>query len=184
MEKIVTFKAVQKVIFLEEIASTQTLARTLAATEADSTLILACRQTAALGNNGCSFYAGEGGVYFTLILHPSFALNAKKLTAALSNAISDVIFAVFGLKTKIMSNGDMCLYDKSARTWKKFAGILAEQTENGSWLLGAGIYLNNRLPAGLRTTATSLKTISGSDTSKELFLDEVLTNFWKEYAFL
>lgn len=184
MEKTITFKAVQKVIFLEEIASTQTLARTLAATEADGTLILACRQTGALGNNNRPFYAGEGGIYFTLILHPAMQLTAEKLTVAMSNAISDVISTVFGLKTKITNTGDICLYDKSARTWKKCAGILAEQTDNGSWLLGTGVYVNNRLPAGLRTTAISLKSMVGSETSKELFLDEILTNFWKEYAFL
>ncbi len=184
MEKTFTFKAVQKVIFLEEIASTQMLARTLSATESDGTLILACRQTGALGNKNSSFYAGEGGIYFTLILNPAIKLSAKKLTLAMSNAISDTISNVLGLKTKITSTGDICLYDKSSRTWKKCAGILAEQTETGAWLLGAGIYLNNRLPVGMRTTSTSIKSILGSETSKELFLDEILTNFWKEYAFL
>lgn len=184
MEKTFTFKAVQKVIFLEEIASTQTLARALAATEADGTLILACHQTEGLGNKGTSFYAGEGGIYFTLILNPAIKLSAKKLTLAMSNAISDALSNALELKTKITSTGDICLYDKSTRTWKKCAGILAEQTESGKWLLGAGIYVNNRLPVSLRSTAISIKSILGTETSKELFLDEVLNNFWKEYAFL
>ena len=193
MEQIITLKTVQKVIGLEETVSTQTLAKSLAATETDGTLILACRQTGALGNNGKEFYAGEGGVYFTLILHPGACINTKKLTVsklskkltlAMSNAISDVITNVLHIHTKITKNGELCAYDKSARKWKKCAGILAEKTDNGRWLLGAGIYLNNRLPISQRTECISLKSILNSETSKELFLDELLSNFWKEYAFL
>ena len=184
MEKMITLKTVQKVIGLEETSSTQLLAKSLAATESEGTLILACRQTGALGNGGTRFYAGEGGVYFTLILNPHAKISAHKLTLAMSNAISDVITGVLNINTKITKNGELCVYDKSARKWKKCAGILTEQTDNGNWLLGAGIYLNNRLPISERTGCISLKSILGSETSKELFLDEVLNNFWKEYAFL
>ncbi|MBP5617404.1 MAG: hypothetical protein J6X06_06470 [Elusimicrobiaceae bacterium] len=182
MEKTFTFKAVQKVIGLEEIPSTQILARSLSATETEGTLILACHQTQAVGRNNTPFYAGEGGVYFTLILNPQ--TGADKLTFAMCNAISDVITNVLELKTKITKEGDICVYDKAARVWKKCAGVLAEQAGNGRWLLGAGIYVNNRLPVSARRNAISLKSVLGSETSKELFLDEVLNNFWKEYAFL
>lgn len=184
MEKIITFKTVQKVIGLEQTPSTQILARSLAAQESDGTLILACHQTAAVDREGNAFYAGEGGVYFTLILDPQSTLSAQKLTLAMANAISDVITNILNLKTKISKEGNVFVYDKTSRTWKKCAGILAEQTQDGKWLLGTGIYLNNRLPISLKATSVSLKTLLGSETSKELFLDEVLNNFWKEYAFL
>ncbi|MBP5403881.1 MAG: hypothetical protein J6Y17_02185 [Elusimicrobiaceae bacterium] len=184
MEKTITLKTVKKVIGLEETSSTQGLARSLAATETDGTLILACHQTQAVGQKGNPFYAGEGGVYFTLILDPQTKISSSKLTLAMSNAISDVISNVLGIKTKLSKSGEILCYDKSARSWKKCAGVLAERSEYGTWLLGAGIYLNNRLPIGLRTTCISLKSILGGETSKELFLDEVLNNFWKEYAFL
>ncbi len=184
MEKTITLKTVQKVIGLEETPSTQILARHLAATESAGTLILACRQTAAIGNDGKTFYAGEGGVYFTLILNPQAAVTGAQLTLAMANAVSDVITKILNLKTKIAKNGDICVYDKLAHSWKKCAGILAERTEQGTWLLGVGIYLNNRLPVAQRTQCVSLKGLLGSETSKELFLEEVLTNFWKEYAFL
>ena len=184
MEKTFTLQTVKKVIGLEETSSTQGLARSLAATEADGTLILACHQTQAIGQKGTPFYAGEGGVYFTLILNPQIKISAQKLTLAMSNAISDAIYGMLNIRTKLSKTGEILVYDKSARSWKKCAGILTEKTESGAWLLGAGIYLNNRLPAGLRTTCISLKSVLGSETSKELFLDEVLNNFWKEYAFL
>ena len=184
MEKTFTLKTVKKVIGLEKTSSTQGLARSLAATESDGTLILACHQTQAVGKQGSSFYAGEGGVYFTLILNPQIKLSAQKLALAMSNAISDVIYNVLNIKTKLSKDGEILCYDKSARIWKKCAGVLVEKTQDNTWLVGAGIYLNNRLPVGLRTTCISLQSILGSDTSKELFLDEVLNNFWKEYAFL
>ena len=184
MEKTFTLKTVRKVIGLEETPSTQGLARSLAATESDGTLILACHQTAAVGVGNKPFYAGEGGVYFTLILDPQTKLSAQKLTLAMSNAISDVIYKVLGIKTRLSKSGEILCYDKSARTWKKCAGVLAEKTQSGRWLLGAGIYLNNRLPVGLRTTYISLKSVLAAETNKELFLEEILNNFWKEYAFL
>lgn len=184
MEKTFTLKTVQKVIGLEETPSTQILARSLAAQETDGTLILACHQTAAVTREGKPFYAGEGGVYFTLILNPSFEVTDEKLTLAMANAISDVINNVLNLKTKITKTGDILVYDKAARSWKKCAGILTEKTTTNKWLLGAGIYLNNRLPASCAATSISIKTLLGGTTSKELFLDEVLNNFWKEYAFL
>ena len=76
------------------------------------------------------------------------------------------------------------MYDSTDRNWKKCAGVVTELTGTNCWLVGAGIYLNNRLPLSLASTSISLKTLINSDTSKELFLDEVLNNFWKEYAFL
>ena len=184
METTFKLQTVQKVIGLEETPSTQCLARQLAQSEADATLVLACHQTEAIGRDGTSFYAGEGGVYFTLILNPQIQLDVSKITLAMTNAISDVITHVLNLRTKITPSGDVFVYEKTARKWKKCAGILTEQTNTGAYLVGAGIYLNNRLPVGLRTTCVSLKNLLGSETSKELFLDEVLNNFWKEYVFI
>ena len=185
METTFKISSVKKVIGLEEIASTHTLARTLAAgQEADGTLVLACHQTDAIDRTGRPFYAGEGGVYFSLIVTPSKQTTAEKLSLALANAVSDTVVNVLEIKTKMTSSGDILAYDKTSRSWKKFAGIIAEPADANTWIIGAGIYLNNRLPVSLKNTCISLKTILGSATSKELFLDDVLNNFWKEYAFI
>ncbi len=184
MEQTITFKTVQKVIGLEKIPSTQSLARSLAIQETDGTLILACQQTAAVDRDEKPFFAGEGGVYFTLILNPQFEVTGEKLTWAMTNAISDVIINVLNVKTKISKMGDIFVQDSTSSTWKKCAGILAEKTNDNTWLLGAGIYLNTQLPVSCKNTCVSLSTVINGQTSKELFLDEVLNNFWKEYAFL
>ena len=184
MEKTITFKTVQKVIGLEKIPSTQVLARSLSNQETDGTLILACQQTAAIDREGNLFFAGEGGVYFTLILNPQFEVTGEKLTWAMTNAVSDVITNVLNVNTKLSKLGDVLVYDSTDKLWKKCVGISAELTGTGSWILSAGIYLNNRLPISQRSTYISLSNVLGSNTSKELFLEEVLSNFWKEYAFL
>ena len=184
MEQTITFKTVQKVIGLEKIPSTQSLARSLAIQETDGTLILSCQQTAAVDREGKPFYAGEGGIYFTLILNPQFEVTGEKLTLAMANAISDVITNILNVKTKISKAGDILVCDSTSSTWKKCAGVLVERTDNNTWLLGAGIYLNNQLPPSWMTAHISLSSIIKGQTSKELFLDDVLNNFWKEYAFL
>ena len=184
METTFILKSVKKVIGVESIPSTQALARSLSAAETEGTLILACCQTAALDAHGKPFYAGEGGVYFTLILSSKANLSAQKLTLAMANAVSDVICKELGIKTKLSKNGEILCYDKSARLWKQAAAMVAEQAANGTWLLGTGIYLNNRLPVGLRAACVSLKSLLGAPNSNELFLESVLNNFWKEYAFL
>lgn len=177
-------ESVQKVIGLEELDSTQTLARALARSEGHATLILACYQTGAFDKNGNPFPATEGGVYFTLILKPSKELDLQALTRAAAHSVADTLKNVFELGTKITPDGDVLVWDKSTRKYKKIAGILAEENETGAYLLGVGIFLNNPLPTAYKDTCVSLKKIIGTDTSKELFLDDVLTNFWKEYAFL
>ena len=177
-------ESVQKVIGLEEIDSTQTLARALARQEMHGTLILSCFQTNAFDRNGKNFPATEGGIYFTLILKPSKELDLNALTRAAMHSVADTLKNVFELKTKITPDGDVLVWDTKTRKYKKIAGVLVEENESDTYLLGVGIFLNNPLPAAYRETYTSLKTLIHAETSKELFLDDVLNNFWKEYAFL
>ena len=67
-------KCVKRVIGLELAQSTQDLALELAQRgEEEGTMVLACQQTAARKQDGSRFAAGEGGVYFTLILRPAKA---------------------------------------------------------------------------------------------------------------
>lgn len=184
MTTTLNLQSVQKVIGLGTTSSTQALARALARMETHGTLILACQQNASFDRLGKPFPAGEGGIYFTLILKPEREMDLSSLTRAMQNAITDTLQSVFKLKTKITEDGDILTWDKTARKYKKIAGILVEENESGAYLLGTGIFINNKLPITFKDTCISLKTIIGSDTSKELFLDDVLNNFWKEYSFI
>ena len=72
MEEIkLPLQSVTKVIGLDTVDSTQSLAKVLAQQGAeDGTLVLAGEQTAGRGRYDRSFSAAHGGVYFTLILRP------------------------------------------------------------------------------------------------------------------
>jgi BirA family biotin operon repressor/biotin-[acetyl-CoA-carboxylase] ligase len=189
MEEIkLPLQSVTKVIGLDVVDSTQSLARTLALQGAeDGTLVLAGAQTSGRGRYDRSFSAAEGGVYFTLILRPGKPVSANSsLSVRAGQAVSETISSVFDVKTKIKEPNDVLAWDKKSKKWKKICGILIESSSEGDcddWLLvGIGINVNNRLSASLKESAISLKQLIGSETSKELFLDELLDNFWKHYA--
>lgn len=181
---VLNLQSVQKVIGLGSTPSTQDLARALSHMETHGTLILACQQTNSFDRSGKPFPAGEGGIYFTLILKPGREIDILALTRAMQNAVTDTLQNVFELKTKITEDGEILTWDKTSRNYKKIAGVLVEENESGAYLLGTGIFVNNRLPAAFKNTCISLKTIIGTETSKELFLDDILNNFWKEYSFI
>lgn len=186
-ETTLPLQCVKKVIGLEKLDSTQNLAFVLAQQgEPDGTLVLACEQTAARCQNGGTFSAGEGGVYFTLILRPERAdLCALSLSKQALQAAADMLAEVCGVKTKIKGSNAVLAWEPKSRKWKKIAGVLVEtffEGNNRFALVGMGVNVNNRLPASLKETAVSLKQLIGAETSKELFLDELLNTFWKHYA--
>lgn len=180
-------QCVTKVIGLETLDSTQDLAYELAQKgEPDGTLVLACEQTAARCQDGRAFSAGEGGVYFTLILRPQKKdLCAQSLCLQAAQAAADMLADMFGVKTKVKAPNAVLAWDTKTRKWKKIAGVLVEtffDEDNRLALVGMGVNVNNRLPASLKDKAVSLKQLIGAETSKELFLDELLNVFWKHYA--
>ena len=180
---------VQKVIGLETVESTQTLAKELALSgEPEGTLVLADCQTAGRGRYDRSFSSEEGGIYFTLILRPQKpAYCNASLSVAVGQSLAETLQRVFGLKTKTKLPNDVLAWEKKTRQWKKISGILIEtsaSTDANQWMLvGVGINLNNKLPKDIQQTAVSVKQLLGEETSKELFLEEVLKDFWKNYAY-
>lgn len=181
--------SVKKVIGLESIDSTQTLAKALAIHgEQEGTLVLACHQTAGRGRYDRSFSSEEGGVYFTLILRPNkpVACNAS-LSVAVGRALAETLQRVFGIKTKVKLPNDVLAWVPAAKRWKKISGVLIEtsaNTDTNQWMLvGVGVNLNNRLPPCLTQTAVSVKQLIKEEVSKELFLEELLEDFWKHYAY-
>ena len=150
--------------------------------------MLADCQTSGRGRYDRSFSSEEGGVYFTLILRPNkpSACNAS-LSVAVGKALSETLWRVYGLKTKIKLPNDVLAWEEKTHTWKKICGVLIETaaiTDANQWMLvGVGVNLNNRLPANLKQTAVSVKKLLGTEADKELFLEELLADFWKHYAY-
>lgn len=187
MQDTLPVKAVTKVIGLEKVDSTQNIAKELALCgEPEGTMVLACTQTAGRGRYERSFDSGEGGVYFTLILRPQkpAACNAS-LSVRVGEAVAKTLTKLFDIKTKIKEPNDVLAWDNNVRKWKKICGILIETSagETDHWVLvGVGVNVNNRLPVVLKDSAVSVKELVGQEVLKEIFLEELLENFWQEYA--
>ncbi len=187
MQDTLPVKAVTKVIGLEKVDSTQNIAKELALCgEPEGTMVLACTQTAGRGRYERSFDSGEGGVYFTLILRPQkpAACNAS-LSVRVGEAVAKTLTKLFDIKTKIKEPNDVLAWDNNVRKWKKICGILIETSagETDHWVLvGVGVNINNRLSASLKDSAVSVKELVGEEVLKEIFLEELLENFWQEYA--
>ncbi|MCQ2410603.1 MAG: biotin--[acetyl-CoA-carboxylase] ligase [Elusimicrobiaceae bacterium] len=190
MQDTLTVKSVTKVIGLESVDSTQTLAKELALSgEPEGTLVLACCQTAGRGRYDRAFSSEEGGVYFTLILRPKnkpAACNAS-LSVRTGEALAQTLNRLFDIKTKVKLPNDVLAWDAKNRQWKKICGVLIETSatsDNNQWMLvGVGVNLNNCLPRALQKTAVSVKQLIRQEVSKELFLEELLNDFWKQYAY-
>ena len=173
--------SVTKVVGLEKVNSTLSVAQALSTgNEPVGTLVLTCEQTRTFETPRGFVSSGEGGVYFTLLL-PARG-EAERTGQALSGAIRHTVEHALELKTKLVSGG-VAAWDKTSRKWKQFADVTC--TVEGKYLfLSAGILLNNPVPRFLASSHVTLKHLLKSETSKELFLDDVLTGFWKNYAFL
>lgn len=169
---------VASVLHLTETGSTQAVARALAEQgAADHTLVWADRQTRGRGRLARRWQSGPGGLYFSLILRPSFApdklaafslLTAEAAAAALSQET--------GLATQVKPPNDVMSGSK------KLCGILAEASGGSKsldWLVvGVGINVNNK-PALKR--AASLASLTGKTWDPSSILAAFLREFDRRY---
>ncbi len=114
---------VDRITVLEEVDSTNTYAKALAAQGAPhGTVVIADRQTGGKGRRGRSFASPKGkGVYFSLVLRfdvpPDRLLH---LTAVVAEAVRRAILAASGLDVQIKWTNDL-VHEK-----RKLCGILTE----------------------------------------------------------
>lgn len=113
-----------EVTVYDEIGSTLAAAGVAAAGgAADGTIIVAARQTAGRGRRGRSFFAPDGGAYFTVILRPKIsAADSVYLTTAAAVATAEAIEELTGRRTGIKWLNDITI------DGKKCVGILCEAT--------------------------------------------------------
>lgn len=142
---------------LEEVDSTNTYAKRLAANGEHSALVVARAQTGGRGRMGRSFYSpADSGVYFSILHRLSVPLaDAVTMTSAAAVAVMRGVRGVCGLQTEIKWVND--LYYRQ----KKVCGILAESltmADGGvAVVIGIGINLRSaELPPELAEIAGTL----------------------------
>jgi len=164
-----TLPGVGKIVCLDEVESTQAVARELALEgTAEKTLVLAETQTAGKGRLGREWESAPGGVYMTLLLKPETGVKfLPHLSVISGEAVARTLTALYGIKTRIKKPNDVYAWHPRRRKWLKISGILTESSsinKDASWLLlGLGINLNNKPSLD---TAVSVRAITGEVSQK------------------
>lgn len=180
-----TLPGISTIVCLDEVESTQLVARELAQEgAAERTLVLAKTQTAGKGQPGRDWESAPGGVYMTLLLKPETGVKFLPHLSVLSGeAVAQALTSLYGIKTRIKKPNDVYAWHPRRRKWLKIAGILTESSSasgEAEWLLlGLGVNLNN-VPK--LDTAVSVKAITGKEVSREEFLERFFGDFWTEYS--
>lgn len=169
-----------RVEVLDEVGSTNTLAKELAAKGAPAgTVLIADRQSAGRGRMGRSFLSPGGvGVYFSVILRPECRPGAlMHLTCATAVAMCDAVEAAFGFRPGIKWTNDLVVGRQ------KLGGILTELSLNPKtglvdWaIVGVGINCRQRpedFDESIRDMACSAAMVMGADADRNRLAAEMI----------
>ena len=180
-----TLPGVTHIVCLDEVSSTQVVARELAQEGAsDKTLVLAEAQTEGRGRQGNTWESARGGLYMTLLLRPEAGVRFLPELALLSGEVaSESLAAVFGIKTMVKKPNDVLAWHPRKRKWLKIAGILTESasvTGSPDWLLlGMGVNILNKVSL---PSAVCAKDLSKSPAGRGALLQDFFRRFWTRYS--
>lgn len=177
-----------RVEFFESAYSTNRTAKALAEQGAEEgLLIVTLSQTAGRGRLGRSFLSPEGGLYFSLLLRPTFSPEASRLlTVAAAVATTQTIEKISGRKCDIKWVNDIYI------DGKKVCGILTEgafDAENSTLkyaVLGIGIniYTKDGLPQEIADIADTVFEQDIASRVKAELISGIVNNFMSLYASL
>jgi BirA family biotin operon repressor/biotin-[acetyl-CoA-carboxylase] ligase len=126
---------------LDDIGSTQTIAKDLAAQGApEGTTVIAKSQSSGRGRLGRSWVSATGGLYLSFVLRPSGISKPELITLVAAVAVVDGIKHATGLDTRIRWPNDIMV------SGRKLAGVIAEAQSNEGEIIevivGVGVNCN------------------------------------------
>lgn len=167
----------EKIIYLEEVDSTNTVAANLCMQGGKLPLaVVAESQTNGSGRMGRKFFSpGKDGIYMTYILNTENVETLNLITSSAGLAVAETLEKICNIKTHIKWPNDIIVSSK------KVCGILTRLiTENGKIkfaLIGIGInVLNESFPQEIENIATSLKIETGKSFSKKEIIEMLVEN--------
>ncbi|MCD1294625.1 biotin--[acetyl-CoA-carboxylase] synthetase [Methanocella sp. CWC-04] len=176
----------QKMHYFEEVASTNKIAKEMAASGAEEgTIVLAETQSGGIkGRIGREWISPFGGVCFSVILRPKVSpRHASKISLAAATAVCKTIRDLYGLDAKINWPNDVLLHGK------KVSGILTDMAMDVNSIkyivLGFGVNVNVEMlsfPTKIQKTATSIKEELGKTVLRREFIDALLLEFERQYT--
>jgi len=170
--------------YFHQLTSTNDMAKELARKGAlEGTVIVAGTQTHGRGRLEREWISPEGGLWFSIILHPKAnPRDAPKLTLTMSVAVAKTINKLFDLEAEIKWPNDVLIRGR------KVCGILTETSTEGDALnfvvVGVGVNANFSLkdfPAHLRRSVTTLKEELKKEIEREALLRSLLEETERYY---
>ncbi|ALM74317.1 biotin--[acetyl-CoA-carboxylase] ligase [Thermococcus barophilus] len=149
----------RKIIYIQEVDSTNELAKEIAPQEKEGTVVVADIQRRGKGRKLRSWVSPKGGLWMSVILKPNVhPVHATKLVFVSALAVVETL-AEFGIEGKIKWPNDVLV------NGKKICGILSEgkySMESVEYMvLGIGLNVNNEIPVDLLDVAISMKDVLG-----------------------
>jgi len=175
----------KRVLYYEEVASTQDITRKLARQGAEEgTVVIAEKQTRGRGRRGRSWTSPDGGLYLSIILRPNLEpVRALQLPLVAGVAVARAIKKVTALQPRLKWPNDIII------AGKKVGGILTDtSTKKGKidhTVLGIGLNVNtprSLFPQAIRETATSLAEEGGQNISPLELLQCLFSEFEALYV--
>ncbi len=174
------------------VASTQTLALAAAAEGAEAGQVyIADEQTAGRGRGGHTWHSEpDRGLYLTVLVRPALQSN-EVLTLSLATALAckAALRQAAGITVDLRWPNDL-VYAAPKTSARKLGGILTETASTPAGVvrhaaIGIGINLNQvDFPEELRDTATSVRAVTGSATSRTDVAVSLLRHMDRELALL
>ena len=165
---------------LEEVGSTQAVARDLASTGApEGTTVVAKSQASGAGRLGRGWASPVGGLYMSFILRPPAIPRPELATLVSAAAVVQGVRAATGLAPAIRWPNDVMV------NGKKLAGVIAEaQSYRQELTLVVGVGVNCNSPVsqigGLKGEATSI----GEELGKDVAVSEVARSILGSFSAL
>lgn len=168
--------------YFKETVSTNILARDMADSVEEGTVVIAESQTGGRGRLGHKWISPEGGIWLSVVLKPKMQpLYAARITLLAGVAVAKTIRS-YGLPAKIKWPNDVLINDK------KVCGILteigAEMDSIHYVVVGMGIDANvdtETFPEEFRDSSTSLKNELGSGINRVEFVQRLLSELESLY---
>jgi len=164
--------------YFKETESTNIIAREIAESVEEGTVVIAESQTGGRGRLGRKWISPEGGIWLSIIIKPKILpLYASRITLLTGVCVAKTIRS-FGLAAKIKWPNDVLI------NGKKVCGILteieAEMDLIDYCVVGIGIDANvdtDSFPEEVRESSTSLKKELGHDINRVEFAQKLLSEF-------
>lgn len=173
-----------KIIFMQEVNSTNDYAKQIALNEGEGTIVIAEKQTGGKGRMGRRWVSPPGtGIWMTLVLKPELhPSKVYQITQAIAVAVAEAIWETCRLKAGIKWPNDIIV------NGKKICGILTEMSAEPDLVyyivVGIGINVNTGsedIPDEIRDKASSLKVELGRDVSRKELLVHVAEHIEEVY---